>query len=110
METSFVYIIKAMGSCMAGERISYFKIGVSMHPRKRMRDLQGAHYRRLKLLVQIPLRSDYAYELEGLIHESLRDNRASGGREWFYGTFDMILEGVELGVDTIKDRYGSVGM
>ena len=94
-----VYIIKAIGSCIEDSGVSYFKIGVSSNPRKRLRALQGANYRELRPLAQISMTGKYAYELEGLIHEALRDNRSAGSREWFYGTFALILEGVETGVD-----------
>ncbi len=110
MAVSFVYIIKAIGSCIEDKGVSYFKVGVSDDPPSRMIGLQTSSYRRLQLLVQIPINADYVYELETLIHKALRDNRSDGSKEWFYGTFALILEGVELGVDTIKDRYGPISM
>lgn len=62
----------------AGE---FYKIGVSVNPKKRRKQMQTGCPRNIEIVYAFP--DSDAYRLEGALHELYEDNRTSG--EWFIG-------------------------
>ena len=69
---SFVYLIHCVGT-------TYYKIGISYSPQKRLRDLQVANPLKLKLVAQIR-HPDYTL-LEQYLHVLCKNHKIRG--EWF---------------------------
>lgn len=71
----------------------YIKIGVSINPEKRLKMLQTANPRDLKIIIKLPIiNKPQAYLAERVLHVKFRKGRVNG--EWFRGTIklDMVVD------------------
>jgi len=96
---SYVY---AIGAIVSGS-IESVKIGVTgSHPDKRLATLQTGNHRKLVLLYALDVeKSEWAYDLEGSIHENLKNFRQNG--EWFSASFDVLKSISKTFCNNIKD-------
>ena len=82
--SAFVYIIKATGT-------TFYKIGVSVNPLKRAKDLQTANPYKLIVINKwrFQFKSD-AFSVEKEIHIYLKKHKCLGGKEWFRNDNNVI--------------------
>ena len=74
---TFVYIIKVIGT-------SFYKIGISINPKKRLYSLQTANPHKLILVKKYKFQSKFeAISVEKEIHTYLKKHKCLGGKEWF---------------------------
>ena len=72
-QPTYVYLISN------GEKV---KIGISVHPQKRITELQGGNAAKLSFLKLIRCENrERSFELESALHETLRDVHVQG--EWY---------------------------
>lgn len=80
-ERCFIYVIQAMDTA----RQTFFKVGISKHPERRLRTIQSGCPLRCDLDRTVECISrEAALAFEKFIHERLDDIRATG--EWFHVT------------------------
>lgn len=82
MGKSNVYVIHMDGT-------KFYKVGVGMNPKRRLKTLQTGNPYTLSLIKLIPCRSrEEAYELEQALHDYLdkyKNPYNNSSSEWFYG-------------------------
>ena len=76
-----------------------YKVGISVNPQKRLRELQTGHPERLRVLHEQETEYDRTRLLERVIHRHLKHHRCEG--EWF----QMDLEDLILQVKFAIIRY-----
>ncbi|RYD62476.1 MAG: hypothetical protein EOP83_14485 [Verrucomicrobiaceae bacterium] len=93
---SFIYVISARpeGPC---------KIGLSLTPEKRLRQLQTGHPERLHLYHTMEVDTPKVALLEKIIHKTIRYKRTHG--EWF----DLSVTDAVAEVEFAMIRYGDEG-
>ena len=69
---NYIYLIQSLEN-------SYYKIGVSKHPQKRLSEHQTGNSSELKLIETFE--SDLAYQIEGILHRRYSHLKKNG--EWF---------------------------
>jgi hypothetical protein len=90
---SFIYVIGA-------DKAGPVKIGLSVNPDKRLRQLQTGHPARLSLFHTMEVESAKVALMEKIIHKTVRPWRGVG--EWFYLSVDDAIAEVEFALI----RYG----
>ena len=74
----YIYLIKSLED-------SYYKIGISKHPNKRLSQLQTGNSAELKLIDVYP--TELANQIEGTLHRRYSHIHKNG--EWFDGTIEI---------------------
>jgi len=83
-QPTFVYIIKAIGT-------SFYKIGISINPQKRLYALQTANPNKLMIVKKYKFQSKLeATAVEKEMHRHLKKHICLGGTEWFRNEKNII--------------------
>lgn len=80
----YIYLIQSLEN-------SYYKIGVSKHPKQRLNELQTGNSSELKLIESYP--SEFAHQIEKTLHRRYSHLKKEG--EWFELTIENIVSFVQ---------------